>query len=171
MLLPKPSGNFPPVTCFTVGTRRPWSSVLQTQTLSDVGTPWRTIHLTISRDRFYLSEVQVLWSWQYRLRIWASFSVIRGLPMIAELAIDVGFMNLVSNNSMEQELRDECSIQFYCHLYCNSSVLLRDNPSQCTTVCLFLLILNYAHLSSLLVKFLMSCACRHNLRNCLSRRT
>jgi hypothetical protein len=45
------------------------------------GKAWRTSHLTISRARFHLPDVQVLWSWHHRLRIWALLSVIKGLAI------------------------------------------------------------------------------------------
>jgi hypothetical protein len=47
------------------------------------GTAWRTIHLTISRVRFQLSRLQVLWSWHHHLLIRALLSVIRGLALAA----------------------------------------------------------------------------------------
>jgi hypothetical protein len=47
------------------------------------GAAWRTTHLTVSRARFQLSDVQVLLSWNHRLRISALLSLIRGLPIVA----------------------------------------------------------------------------------------
>jgi hypothetical protein len=49
------------------------------------GTAWRTTHLTISHVRFQSYGVQVLWSLHPRLCTPASLSVIRGLPVAAQL--------------------------------------------------------------------------------------
>jgi hypothetical protein len=46
------------------------------------GTAWRTTQLTISRALFQWSHVQVLWSWHFRLRIWALFSVISDVATV-----------------------------------------------------------------------------------------
>jgi hypothetical protein len=74
------------------------------------GTAWRTAHLTVSRARFQLSDVQVLWSWHHLLRIWGLFSAISPI-------VDVGFVKLTSGSFCVNRVF-KMNIQFCCPVSC-----------------------------------------------------
>jgi hypothetical protein len=106
--------------------------------------------------RFQLSNVQVLWPWHHSLRIWALLS---GLATAA-----LPWMDFWSSRGTVfcGNRVFKMNIQFCCHLCCSSSVILRNNPSQCTTnsfcQCWFSPAVPYR--SRCLP---MTCECPHNL--------
>jgi hypothetical protein len=116
-----------------------------------------------------LSDVQVLWSWHHRLRIWALLSVVRGLAFAA-LPWIVGFVKLTSDSFVETGLRDEYSVLLSCRLCCSISMIFRNNPSQCSTIAFCqcwispTVPLRWCCLPMIRV-------CRHKLRNCRPRYT
>jgi hypothetical protein len=109
------------------------------------GTAWRTALLTTWRANFQLSDVQVLWSWHHRLRIWALL-VIKG-SAIAALRWMLDLWSSSERVSVETVLK--MNAQFCCHLCCSSSDFSKQSSSMYDD--LFLSMLFLAHCSSSLM--------------------
>jgi hypothetical protein len=135
--VPKSSQNLRRVSLMGPGIldcRIPWVFLLQ-------GRAWRTTHLTTSRSRFQLSDLQVLWSWQHRLRIWALLSVIRDLAFAARRWISETH---IGEFLWKQGLQDE-------YLIFLSPVLRKFCPVLSMYGNLFLSMLIFTHCSSTLM--------------------
>jgi hypothetical protein len=115
-----------------------------------------------------LSDVQVLWSWHHRLRIWALLSVIRGAAIAAlRWMLDLWSSRRTVFGETGSSRWIFSSAAF--HQGCSSSVIFRNNP-QCTTISLCqcwvwpIVPLRWCCLPMIRV-------CWRNLRNCRSRYT
>jgi hypothetical protein len=112
------------------------------------GTTWRTTHLTITRARFQLSHVHVLWSWHHGLLNWALLSVIRCL---ATAALPWMLDWWTSHRTVFVRTKTSRWI-FSSSVTCAPVVLsFQNNPSQSTMRDLFLSVLIFTHRISSLV--------------------
>ena len=79
---------------------------------------------------FQSSDIRVLWSSHHLLRLLASFSVIKGLAITA-LPWMLDMWSSCQTVFVEIKV-SKMNTEFYCHLWCGSSMIFRHNPLQCT---------------------------------------
>jgi hypothetical protein len=158
ILLPRPSQNLPMFAFYCLNQAFPIVGFLECS--PNVNSSWCREQRDGRLICFQLSDVQVLWSWHHRSRIWALLTVIRGLAVAAIPWI----FDLLSS------LRTVFVETVCCRLCCSNCVIFRNNSSQCTTI--YLCHCWFSHTVSLRWFCLpMIRVCRHNLRNCRYRYT
>jgi hypothetical protein len=114
---------------------------------------WKTTHLSISRARFHLSDVHVLWSWHLRLHIWALVSVISDVA-IATLP---RLLHLWSSCQTVFVKTGSSRWIFSSAVTCAATGCDFSQQSFSVYDDLFLSVLNFAHCSSLTLSSRDSC--------------